>query len=320
MNGRAALPSPEISVVVPLYNERENLRILHGEIVRVLAETGRTFEVLYVDDGSTDGSRLVLQGLRGEDDRVRVVKLRRNFGQTAALAAGFDLAKGEIFVALDADLQNDPADIPRLLDRIHAGADVVSGWRRRRRDPFLTRRLPSAIANGILRLLTGVPVHDTGCTLKAYRAGVMRRLPLYAEMHRYLPVLSTLADARIEEIEVAHRPRRFGRSKYGIARTFRFGLDLLTVKLLVQFAARPLHAFGLATAPLFFLSAAFLLLGSVEGGRIQYSRTVVYPASAVLFFLAAIHLLLLGLLAELAVKAGTREGVGKWLPSREGRR
>ncbi len=299
---------PALSVVVPVYNEEESLPILHPELVAALERGGEGFEILYVDDGSTDGSARILRALAGSDPRVRRVALRRNFGQTAALAAGFDHARGETVVTMDADLQNDPADIPALLARIRGGYDIASGWRRRRRDRLLTRRLPSALANRILRRMTGVPIHDSGCTLKAYRATLLRRLPLYAELHRFLPALGAFAGARVTEVEVGHRPRRFGRSKYGITRTFRVVLDLMTVKMLVQFAARPLHWFGVFAFPFLGLSFAFFLLALLRGGEELAFGTVVYPAISVLLFLTSMDLLLLGLLAELAVRAGHRPG------------
>ncbi len=305
----SALPErPALSVVVPVFNEEESRPLLHPEIVAALEGRGEEFEILYVDDGSTDGSARILRSLAGSDRRVRRVSLRRNFGQTAALAAGFDLARGETVVTMDADLQNDPADIPALLARIREGFDIVSGWRRQRRDTFLTRRLPSALANRLLRRMTGVPIHDSGCTLKAYRSNLLRRLPLYAEMHRFLPALGAFAGARVTEVEVGHRPRRFGRSKYGITRTFRVVLDLMTVKMLVQFAARPLHWFGVFGFPFLLLSAAFFALGLLGTGEEIALGTVVYPAIAVLLFLTAMDLVLLGLLAELAVRAGHRPG------------
>ena len=299
---------PDLSVVVPVFNEEESLPILQREIVAALEGAREGFEIVYVDDGSTDRTPHVLGELAKGDARVRRVRLRRNFGQTAALAAGSDLARGETIVTIDADLQNDPVDIPRLLERLREGADVVSGWRRRRRDAFLARRLPSLVANRLLRAITGIPIHDSGCTLKAYRAAVLRRLPLYAEMHRFLPVLATLSGARVSELEVGHRPRRFGHSKYGITRALRVVLDMMTVKMLVQFAARPLHWFGIVGAP--FLGFSVLLLAFVFlgwGERFSLG-TVVYPAIAVLLLLAAVDLILLGLLAELAVRAGSRPG------------
>ncbi|HET6203777.1 MAG TPA: glycosyltransferase family 2 protein [Planctomycetota bacterium] len=299
---------PGLSVVVPVFNEEESLAILHGEIVAALEGAGENFEILYVDDGSTDGSGRVLRALGRGDPRVHRIALRRNFGQTAALAAGFDVARGETVVTMDADLQNDPADVPALLARIREGFDLVSGWRRLRRDAFLTRRLPSLLANRVLRRMTGLSIHDSGCTLKAYRASLLRRLPLYAEMHRFLPVLGAIAGARVSEVEVGHRARRFGRSKYGIARAFRVVLDLMTVKMLVQFSTRPLHWFGVFGLPFLPLSAAFFALGLIEKGASLVFGTVVYPAIAVLLLLTSIDLLLLGLLAELAVRAGHRRG------------
>jgi glycosyltransferase involved in cell wall biosynthesis len=267
---------PDISVVVPVFNEEDSLPVLYSELRRTLEGLGKSFEIVWVDDHSTDASLRTMLAQRAEDSRVRVVQFRRNFGQTAALAAGFEQARGRIVITLDGDLQNDPSDIPALVAKIEEGYDVVAGWRRMRHDGFLLRRLPSRVANRLIAYVTDTPIHDTGCTLKAFRAHVVKKMSLYAEQHRFLPAMSRGSGARVAEIVVNHRARRFGRSKYGLERAVRVLLDLFVIKMISQFAHRPLHYFGLFSLPF----AVFML-----------------------FFLNATYFLLLGLLAELAVTA-----------------
>jgi len=273
----------DLSLVVPVYNEADNLRPLCQRIHEVLAPTGWTYELVIVDDGSTDESAKLLACLHAEDPRLKVLRFRRNFGQTAALAAGLAYAHGEVIVSLDGDLQNDPADIPRLVEKLNEGYDLVNGWRINRQDSFLQRRLPSQIANRIISLTTRVKLHDYGCTLKAFRRDVAKSLKLYGEMHRFIPALAGDLGARITELPVTHHPRRHGGSKYGLARTLWVILDLLTVKFLSSYATRPSHLFGL-----FGLVAAFL--GGAITGVLGIQR---------LFFgvrLANRPLLLLGIL------------------------
>lgn len=234
-----------LSLIIPIYNEAENLRPLCERIRQALGPTGWEYEVILVDDGSKDGSDQILTALHEEDSRIKVVRFRRNFGQTAALAAGFTYARGEIMVSLDGDLQNDPLDIPLLVAKLNEGYDLVNGWRVNRQDPFLRRRLPSHIANSIISLTTGVRLHDYGCTLKAFRGDVAKRLKLYGEMHRFIPALVSDLGGKIAELPVSHHPRRRGSSKYGLARTLWVILDLLTVKFLSHYATRPSHLFGL---------------------------------------------------------------------------
>ena len=256
----------DLSVVVPVYNEEENLEPLIHEIRSVLDPLGKRYELILVDDGSTDGTYGVLSRLHKAEPRLKVLRFKRNFGQTAAVAAGLAYAQGEVIVAMDGDGQNDPKDIPALLEKLGEGFDLVSGWRSPRRDPFWSRRLPSRMANGLISWMTQVKLHDYGCTLKAIRREVAKDLKLYGEMHRFIPAIAFERGARIAEIKVHHRPRRWGRSKYGIARTFRVILDLLTVKFLLSYATRPLHIFGLVgliSGALGFLIAVYLTIGKI---------------------------------------------------------
>ena len=256
----------DLSVIVPVYNEEENLEPLIQEIRSALDPLGKRYEIILVDDGSADGTYGVLSRLHKAEPRLKVLRFKRNFGQTAAVAAGLAYAQGEVIVAMDGDGQNDPKDIPALLEKLEEGFDLVSGWRSPRRDPFWSRRLPSRMANGLISWMTQVKLHDYGCTLKAIRREVAKDLKLYGEMHRFIPAIAFERGARIAEIKVHHRPRRWGRSKYGIARTFRVVLDLLTVKFLLSYATRPLHIFGLVgliSGALGFLIAVYLTIGKI---------------------------------------------------------
>jgi glycosyltransferase involved in cell wall biosynthesis len=254
----------DLSVVVPVYNEAENLRPLCQRIHEALASTNWLYEVVLVDDGSTDGSAQILTLLHAEDPRLKVLRFRRNFGQTAALAAGFAYAHGRVIVSLDGDLQNDPLDIPRLVAKLDEGYDLVNGWRVNRRDPFLHRRLPSRIANWLISLTTRVKLHDYGCTLKAFRSEVAKELKLYGEMHRFIPALAGDLGARIVEMPVTHHPRQRGRSKYGLTRTLWVILDLLTVKFLSSYATRPSHLFGLCGLVATILGGAISLILGIQ--------------------------------------------------------
>jgi glycosyltransferase involved in cell wall biosynthesis len=243
---QAVQPPIDLSVVIPVYNEADNLEDLVNELTGVLEGLGQRYEIVAVDDGSVDGSHDVLLRLRATVPQLRVVRLRRNFGQTAALAAGFDFARGEIIVTLDADLQNDPADIPELLRTLtEEGADLVAGWRWQRRDPLLTRRVPSWVANWVISRVTRVKLHDYGCTLRVYRAELAKGVRLYGELHRFIPALAVDLGAKVTERRVHHRVRRRGVSKYGLSRTVRVMLDLLTVKFLAGYSTRPIQVFGL---------------------------------------------------------------------------
>lgn len=235
----------ELSVLIPVFNEESNVERLHAELDAVLRPRGTSYELIFVDDGSTDGTRARLESIQARDaDHVRVAFLRRNCGQTAALSAALDLSRGQVLVPIDGDLQNDPADIPRLIERLGQGFDVVSGWRKTRKDKWLTRRLPSQAANRIIARLSGVPLHDFGCTLKAYRRDVLEGVRLYGEMHRFIPIFAAWQGGRVTELEVHHRPRIAGRTKYGLGRTFNVVLDLVLIRFLQRYSQRPLHFFG----------------------------------------------------------------------------
>ncbi len=235
----------KISVVIPIYNEEENVTLLYDELSEVMKSMDCSYEILFVDDGSTDTTLSLLQSMQAADPRIVVVKFRRNFGQTAAMSAGFDYSSGEVIITMDGDLQNDPRDIPRFIEKIEEGFDVVTGWRHDRKDAFLNRRLPSIIANKIISWTTGVALHDYGCTLKAFRKEVIKNIHLYGEMHRFIPAIASGMGISFTEIKVNHRARQFGTSKYGISRTIRVVLDLITVKFLLSYATRPIQIFGL---------------------------------------------------------------------------
>tara|TARA_B100000929_G_scaffold274979_1_gene248531 strand:+ start:2091 stop:3035 length:945 start_codon:yes stop_codon:yes gene_type:complete len=235
----------DLSVVIPVHNEAPNIDQLYRELHQILSSSGHDYELVFVDDGSNDTTLDQLKKLRVTDSRIKIIRFRRNFGQTAAFAAGFAYASGAVIVTMDGDLQNDPTDIPRLIARLEDGYDVVCGWRRPRHDPWLTRRLPSMVANWLISWSTGVRLHDYGCSLKAFRSEVVKALKLYGEMHRFIPVLASELGVRIHETVVNHRPRLWGRSKYGLSRSVRVVLDLITVKFLVSYSTRPLQIFGL---------------------------------------------------------------------------
>jgi len=293
----------DVSVVIPIFNERENLRPLHSELTEAMAGLGRSYEVLYVDDGSTDGSRDVLRRIHAEDPRVRLMVFRRNFGQTAAVAAGLQHSRGDIVITLDGDLQNDPADIPMMVAKLEEGYDLVSGWRRDRKDDFFFRRLPSLIANWIIRLTTNVRVHDYGCMLKVFRGDIARALRLYGEMHRFIPAIAGDMGARIVEMEVHHRPRVNGVSKYGLSRVIRVVLDLVTVKFLSLFSTRPIHVFG--TFGVLLGAVGALVLAWLGGQRLVFgtplaSRPLVLLA--ILFVVTGMQFVTLGLLGEMLAR------------------
>ncbi|HED12945.1 MAG TPA: glycosyltransferase [Gammaproteobacteria bacterium] len=293
----------DISIVLPVYNEVDNLQPLCGEIATAMRELGRDYEIILVDDGSSDGSRELLATMAEEDKRLKVVLFRRNFGQTPAMMAGFDYASGDIIITLDADRQNDPADIPMLIAKIEQGYDLVSGWRYQRKDGFLLRRLPSMIANRIISYTTDVSLHDYGCSLKAFRSEVAKSLHLYGEMHRFIPAIASWMGVRIAEVKVNHRPRVAGTSKYGISRTFRVILDLIAVKYLLSYSSRPVQFFGslglfsgaLGTLITFWLVFERLFMAVPLGNR----PLLLF---AVLLIFIGLQFITVGLLAEMQTR------------------
>jgi len=295
--------SLDLSLVVPIYNEYESIPRLVEAITQVMLGLDFSYEVVCVDDGSVDGSADLLRELASQNEHLSVLLLRRNYGQTAAMAAGFDYARGEIIITLDGDLQNDPVDIPRLMEKLDEGYDLVSGWRKHRQDNQITRLLPSKIANWIIGKVTGVSLHDYGCSLKAYRAEVVRDMNLYGELHRFLPALASIEGARITEIPVNHHARQFGKSKYGLGRTFRVIMDLLTVYFMKRFLTKPMYVFGLLGV--LSMVAGFLLGSYLTFIKFAFGETIgdrPLLILAIVLFLAGIQLFCFGLLAELLMR------------------
>ncbi len=293
-----------LSVVIPVYNEEETLELLFEALYGALSDQPYSWQVVFVDDGSADGSLALLEKLaEGDPEHFVVVALRRNFGQTAAIAAGIDHAEGRIITLMDADMQNDPADIPMLLDKIDEGYDVVSGWRINRQDTFVTRTLPSRMANGLISWVTGVKLHDYGCTLKAYRREVLTGFRLYGEMHRFIPAYAGYVGAKILEVPVRHHPRRFGQTKYGLERTLKVVLDLFTVKFLISYQHKPLYLFGGAGMGLMSLSAItliFLMIRRLAQG-VSVFLSPLFP-TAIMFMVMGFQSILMGLIAEMLVR------------------
>ncbi len=307
----------DLSVVAPLYNESQNVEPLVDWILEALKEYPGAFEVILVDDGSGDDTWDRIAASATRDDRLHGIRLGRNVGQTAAMMAGFDHARGRVIVSLDGDLQNDPRDIPALVAKLEEGYDLVCGWRQKRQDKLLLRKVPSWVANRLIRRLTGVAITDNGCSLKAYRRDLLDRVSLYAEQHRFIPALSASVGARIAEMPVRHHARRFGESKYGISRTVKVLVDLFTLKMITTFRSRPLVGFGVAAAPLVLAGIAFGLMGLVAVTRFspEKASALVFPGAALLWVGAAFYLLMLGLVAEVALHSehgGTSDIPNAW--------
>jgi len=289
-----------VSIVIPVFNEVENVAPLLAEIAAAVKGRPEDYEIIFVDDGSSDDSLAGLKKIRGRDPRVKIIQFRKNFGQSAAISAGFELCRGDVVVAMDADLQNDPADIPLLVDKVAEGYDIVNGWRKNRHDRWLTRKVPSFFGNKLISWITGVKLHDYGCTLRGFRSDVVKNLKLYGEMHRYIPAIASRMGIRSTEIVVNHRERRFGKSKYGLGRTFRVILDLISIKFLLAYSHRPLQIFGGAGLLMF-------LAGLVSGGYLTYTKFVLNQPIAgrpllfftLLMFFLGFQAISLGLLAEM---------------------
>ncbi len=297
------MPDPRISVVIPLYNEAEAIDELYRQLTEALEAYGASYEVIVADDGSTDGSFEKLKTIHERDPRWRIIRFRRNFGQTAGFAAGFHRARGDVVITIDADLQNDPADIPKLMAKIEEGYDIVSGWRVDRQDTFLTRKLPSMMANWLISRTTNVKLHDYGCSLKAYRADVVKNIHLYGELHRFIPAVASAYGVRVAEVPVNHRPREHGQSKYGISRTFRVLLDLITVYFLLGYSTRPIHVFGgvgMVSFSLGVLIGLYLTLVKFGFGQDIGARPLLLLS--VLLILLGVQMIAMGLLGELIIR------------------
>jgi hypothetical protein len=300
----SAAPRPRLSVIVPLYNEEESIRPLYAAIVQALGDIGCTFEMVFVDDGSQDNTAEIARQIARFDSRLRLVKFRRNYGQTPAMAAGIEHARGEILVTMDGDLQNDPADIKLLLEQIEAGYDIVVGWRYNRQDKLVTRKIPSRIANVLIGKVTGVPIRDNGCSLKAFRAELIKSIPLYSEMHRFIPAMASIAGPRVAQIKVRHHARRYGQSKYGLSRIYKVLLDLMVIKTVTTFASRPLRWFALLSVPLFLAATVMLAhtLVTLITDRAQLSLPL--AGTGIIFLASGAILLCSGALAELIYSRG----------------
>jgi glycosyltransferase involved in cell wall biosynthesis len=295
--------SLDLSIIVPLFNEEESLVLLYDQLIAALSRLGKSFEIIFVNDGSSDGSFAVLCRLAEADPKVKVINFRRNFGQTAAMSAGFDYARGEVIIPMDADLQNDPVDIPVLLAKLDEGYDVASGWRKDRQDKEVVRVLTSRLANWLISRFTGFKLHDSGCSLKAYRAEVLHGTRLYGEMHRFIPALASLMGARICEVPVTHHPREFGKSKYGFKRILKVALDLITVKFLADFSTKPLYMFGGLGVGLFglaVLAGAETIWERVARGVYVHNNPVILIA--VFLGTLGVNFIVMGLLAELIIR------------------
>jgi glycosyltransferase involved in cell wall biosynthesis len=295
---------PKLSVIVPFYNESESIGGMYKAIVDALTPLGVSYEMVFVDDGSKDNTVELATEIARRDPRVRVVKFRRNFGQTPAMAAGIEHARGEILVTMDGDLQNDPSDIRHFLAKIDAGYDIVVGWRFNRQDKLVSRKIPSRIANWLIGKVTGVAIKDNGCSLKAYRASVIKNIPLYSEMHRFIPAMASIAGPRIAEIKVQHHARRFGQSKYGLSRIYRVLLDLLVIKTVASFTSRPLVWFALLSIPM--ILGGIIAIGYSLVAMVALNRPLSLPiaGSGLIFLAAAVILLSSGAMAEIVYSLG----------------
>jgi glycosyltransferase involved in cell wall biosynthesis len=294
----------DVSVVVPLYNEQDSIQLLHDAISDAISDVFQDYEIVFVDDGSSDNTFDLAKKLAADDPKLRVLKFRRNYGQTPAMAAGIDYAQGDIIVTMDGDLQNDPRDIPNLVGKINEGFDIVVGWRFNRKDKLITRKIPSKIANWLIGKVTGVPIKDNGCSLKAYRANTIKNVPLYNEMHRFIPAMASIAGPRLAEVKVRHHSRQFGESKYGLSRTYKVLLDLMTIKMVASFSSKPLRWFTLLSLPFLIISMIIItgsLVTAIFGGTISLS----IAGSGLVFFTLAVFLIVGGAIGELIHKTGT---------------
>jgi len=296
----------DLSIVVPFYNEEESARPLHQAIVNAMAPTGLSYELILVDDGSSDQTVAVAAEIVAADSRVKLIKFRHNYGQTPAMAAGIDYAEGRIIVTMDGDLQNDPLDIPLFIEKMAEGYDIVVGWRFNRQDKLITRKIPSRIANWLIGKVTRVPIKDNGCSLKAYRADVIKKVPLYSEMHRFIPAMASITGARIAEIKVRHHARKFGESKYGLSRIYKVLLDLITIKVITSFSSRPMIWFGLMALPLALTGVIFMLWSIIDLAASTGPVSIVLPGVSVLLGAVVFFLVLSGAIGELVTKTADK--------------
>ncbi len=288
----------EISVIAPLYNEEDSVQLLYQKIKDSLVKTELNHEIIFIDDGSSDNTLMVASGLAAQDEYLRIVEFRRNYGQTPAMAAGIDLARGDILVTMDGDLQNDPDDIPMMVDKLNEGYDLVVGWRYKRQDKLISRKIPSKIANWLIGKVTGVPIKDNGCSLKVYRADVIKNSPFYNEMHRFIPALLSLSGVRIAEVKVRHHARQFGVSKYGLARVYKVLIDLLTIKTILSLGQHPIRwFFKIALLPL--IMALFLVILVLSGGVDATGNSLIISTLILLFSSLGVFLVSLGIMCEL---------------------
>jgi glycosyltransferase involved in cell wall biosynthesis len=297
------LKNIDLSIIVPLYNEDECVHYLYKAIIEAVDPLSIIYEIIFVDDGSKDHTFDKLKDNAKNDKRVRVIKFRKNYGQTSAMAAGISHANGKILVTMDGDLQNDPTDIEKFLKKMEEGHDIVCGWRHKRRDDLITRKIPSLIANWIIGKITGVPIKDNGCSLKAYRAEIIKQIPLYSDMHRFIPAMTSMAGINVAELKVKHHARKHGTSKYGISRIYKVIIDLLVIKMILSFSANPIRFFGMAG---FFtmVIGLILLLSPIMLYGVKFEFDFMFASGALLFFILSLFLTLVGLLGELCIKMG----------------
>lgn len=300
------MPDIEISIIVPLYNEEESVNLLYENITNVMKDLNRKYEIIFIDDGSTDTTFVQAKAIQEKDSHLKVIKFRKNYGQTPAMQAGFDYANGRIVVSMDGDLQNDPKDIPKFIEKIEEDYDIVCGWRKNRKDKLISRKIPSKIANWLIGKVTGVKIHDNGCSLKAYRSAAIKETNLYSEMHRFIPAMTSIIGARYTEIVVNHHARKFGTSKYGLSRIWKVFLDIFTIKMLLGFSMTHGLLFGILSVPFFFMGTicTFISINLYLNSQIDNSYPIIFPSISVLFFFLFAHMILLVFLSEMIFRIG----------------
>ena len=298
MNPLPTNTDPDISIVIPVYNEEASIILLYNSLKEVCNRLGLNYELIFIDDGSTDSTYGILSELYQKTSKLRVIKFRKNYGQTAGMSAGFRYAKGKVIISMDGDLQNDPKDIPKFLKKIEEGNDIVCGWRRNRQDKLISRKIPSKAANWLIGKITGIPIHDNGCSLKAYKSALIKNISLYSDLHRFIPAMASLTGARTTEIVVNHHPRQFGNAKYGLSRVWKVLFDIVSVKMLISFSEKPAIWFGILSIPFWFLGISFLIISMIMYFYTHNNFTIIFPTSAILCLFASTQLLVLGFLGE----------------------